>query len=409
LSSVVASNESRADHQHRHAEVSARQASRGPTAFREFVVKVAGRCDLDCDYCYMFTMGDKNWRDRPTLISDRVVNRVAQSIGAHVNRHRLDDIAVILHGGEPLLLGGARLVGIAATIRAEVPATTRVRVSVQTNGVRLDEPTLTVIREAGIRIAVSLDGDAVAHDRHRHRRDGSGSYTAVARAVRLLNAPAYRASFAGLLCVVELANDPLAVYRALARFEPPTIDFLLPYGNWSTPPPGRPPDTSTPYGDWLASAFDAWYMSAPGRPEVRLFREIITLLVGGRSRSEQVGLSPAALIVFNLNGAIEQVDSLRSAYDGAVDTALSVFTHDLEDALAHPAIAGRQLGRAGLGEQCQDCSLVAVCGGGHYAHRFRRGSGFRNPSVYCADLAHLIRHVRERVQADVTALRGIVR
>jgi uncharacterized protein len=46
-----------------------------------------------------------------------------------------------------------------------------------------------------------------------------------------------------------------------------------------------------------------------------------------------------------------------------------------------------------------------VCGGGHYAHRYRPGRGFANPSVYCPDLIRLIGHIRERVQIDIeTAL-----
>ncbi len=41
---------------------------------------------------------------------------------------------------------------------------------------------------------------------------------------------------------------------------------------------------------------------------------------------------------------------------------------------------------------------------GHYAHRYRRGTGFRNRSVYCADLARIITHVRSRVTTDLQRL-----
>lgn len=366
-------------------------------------MKVAGRCDLDCDYCYMFHGLDR--RRQRGIMRPHVAERIAAAVGAHVARHRLGDVAVLLHGGEPLLAGGSRLASIAATFRARLPAETTVRVGVQTNGVRLDEAVLGTFAAAGIRVAVSLDGDAASHDRHRRHPSGAGSHAAVSRALGLLTRPEHRPLFAGLLAVVDLANDPVAVYRALASHHPPTIDFLLPFGNWSAPPPGRRPDGAAPYGAWLTAAFDEWYESAPGRPEVRLFRELITLLCGGHSRSEQIGLSPSAAVVFNVDGSIEQVDSLRSAYEGAVDTGLSVFTHDLEDALAHPAVAARQRGLDALSGECRRCPLVAVCGGGHYAHRYRAGSGFANPSVYCADLAHLIRHVRDRVRQDVAALR----
>jgi uncharacterized protein len=47
---------------------------------------------------------------------------------------------------------------------------------------------------------------------------------------------------------------------------------------------------------------------------------------------------------------------------------------------------------------------MTTCGGGLYPHRYRSGSGFRHPSVYCADLMRLITHVRDRVGADLNLL-----
>ena len=49
---------------------------------------------------------------------------------------------------------------------------------------------------------------------------------------------------------------------------------------------------------------------------------------------------------------------------------------------------------AGLSATCRHCPVVTSCGGGLYAHRYRSGSGFLNPSVYCADLKKIITHVR---------------
>jgi uncharacterized protein len=357
----------------------------------------------------MYLPGDDSWKLGPRFMSDAVAERVGRLIAAHVVTHGSTDIALVLHGGEPMLAGATRLLAIVARLRAHLPAATRVRVSMQTNGLRLDEASLRELAGAGIRVAVSLDGDAESHDRHRRRRNGSGSHAEAWRAVELLGRPEHRDAFAGLLCVVDLDNDPRRVYRALADGKPPVIDFLLPFGNWSSPPPRRLPDNSTPYGDWLVEAFNEWYSSAPGRPEVRLFQEIITLLMGGRSRTEQVGLSPARMIVFNVDGAMEQVDSLRTVNRNAVSTAMTVFTHDLEDALGHPAIRDRQMGIDGLSDTCRSCPLVRVCGGGHYVHRYREGVGFREKSVYCADLTRLISHIHHRVEQDIARLSGVAR
>ena len=125
--------------------------------------------------------------------------------------------------------------------------------------------------------------------------------------------------------------------------------------------------------------------------------------MGGQSRSEQVGLSPVATVVIETDGAIEQVDSLKSTYPGACAIGLNVLADPLDAALEHSGVIARQIGRAALGETCLRCPVHRICGGGHYAHRYRPGVGFRNPSVYCRDLRRLIDHIRGRVSADAAS------
>ena len=91
------------------------------------------------------------------------------------------------------------------------------------------------------------------------------------------------------------------------------------------------------------------------------------------------------------------------AYDGAPATGLHLLRDPLDAALLLPAVAARQLGVRSLAPQCRACRVHPVCGGGLYAHRYRPGTGFANPSVYCADLMRLIDHIRARMQADLDA------
>ena len=34
-----------------------------------FLVKVASRCNLDCDYCYVYHHADQSWRAMPEVLS----------------------------------------------------------------------------------------------------------------------------------------------------------------------------------------------------------------------------------------------------------------------------------------------------------------------------------------------------
>ncbi|GAA4623785.1 hypothetical protein GCM10023196_021360 [Actinoallomurus vinaceus] len=98
----------------------------------------------------------------------------------------------------------------------------------QTNGVLLTPSTLDVLLEHDIAVGVSLDGGREAHDRHCRYANGRGSYDAVVEGIERLRQDPYRRLFSHLYCTIDVANDPLATYEELLRFEPPFMDFLLP-------------------------------------------------------------------------------------------------------------------------------------------------------------------------------------
>ncbi|MFI6745101.1 FxsB family cyclophane-forming radical SAM/SPASM peptide maturase [Actinomadura luteofluorescens] len=379
-----------------------------PTPFREFVVKIHSRCNLACTYCYMYELADQGWRRQPRRMSAATIDAVSSRIAEHARSNGLTSVDLILHGGEPLLAGPESLRHAVTAVRAAVDPGVRVNASLQTNGVLLDDRFLEMFDELGVRVSVSLDGDAEANDRHRLGRDGRGSHDrAVAGLERLTSGP-YRRLFGGLLATIDLRNDPVTTYEALIEFSPPGIDLLLPHSTWDSPPP-RPDPEAPAYGDWLVAVFDRWYGAARRETQVRLFNEIIRMLFGKPSRVEAIGLSPVAVAVVETDGSVELVDTLRAAYAGATRTPFHVQRDSFDAALLLPAVAARQIGRRALAPECAKCAFGDICGGGLYPHRYRTGTGFANPSVFCRDLFRLISHIEQTVRADVAALRARVR
>jgi uncharacterized protein len=374
-----------------------RQAGTRPVPLRQFVLKMHSRCNLACTYCYIYAGPDSTWRERPAHMAEATVHRIADRIAQHVRRHGLRAVRVDFFGGEPLLTGADPLLRAAEVLRTALPADCDLDLAVQTNGVLLTRAVLERLASAGIRVGLSADGGTAALNRRRVDHAGRPSWPALSRAARLLQERPD--SYSGVLCTIDPANDPVEVLTSLLDLRPPTLDLLLPHANWSSPPPTGPAGPNTPYGRWLRAAFDHWWDADPPGPPVRIFQEIIGLLLGRPSDSESVGLSPLVAIIVDTDGAVDQVDSVKSAYHGASATGLNVYTDGFDAVLDHPAVAARQLGREALAPRCQSCPLVAVCGGGNYAHRYVAGSGFRHPSVYCADLELLIRHIADRLLA----------
>ncbi|MFB4297723.1 FxsB family cyclophane-forming radical SAM/SPASM peptide maturase [Actinomadura sp. NTSP31] len=372
-----------------------------PVPFSEVVVKIHGRCNLACDYCYVYEGADQTWRTRPAAMPAEVVAATAARLGEHARDHALAKVSVVLHGGEPLLAGRTAIAEAVGRFRAAVPASCAVEVTTQTNGVLLTDAMLSTLEAHDVGVAVSLDGDREGHDRHRLRANGRGSHADVMRGLKRL-AGSHRRLYRGLLCTVDLDNDPVGTYEALLETEPPRIDFLLPHGTWTAPPPRRPAGGSdAPYAEWLIRVFDRWYHAPRKETGVRLFEEILNLLLGAQSRSENIGLSPVAMVVVDTDGTLQQVDTLKTSYAGAPETGLTVFGGSLDDALRHPGVVARQIGADALSDTCKACAIRDICGGGAYAHRYREGRGYLNPSVYCPDLMALISHIGRTVQHDL--------
>jgi uncharacterized protein len=371
------------------------------TPFRQFVLKVHSRCDLACDHCYVYEHADNGWLRQPARMTVDTMAHLANRIGEHAKGHGLTEVHAVLHGGEPLLCGPEHLSALIGALRSGLRGACDLNLGIHTNGVLLDRRFCELFRASGVTVGISLDGDRSANDRHRRYRDGRSSFDKATKAIELLRT-GYPDLFAGLLCTIDVRNDPTAVYEALVGYDPPAIELLLPHATWDAPPL-RTGDTD--YADWLAVIFDRWL--SDGRPlPVRMFDSILSTGRGGPALTESLGLEPSDVLVVETDGTFEQADSIKVAFDGAPFTGMNVFQHTIDEVGRHEGIAARQGGLAGLSATCRSCPVVNTCGGGLFAHRYRTGSGFDNPSVFCIDLKKLIEHVEHRASGPRHAISG---
>jgi uncharacterized protein len=215
---------------------------------------------------------------------------------------------------------------------------------------------------------------------------------------------------------MDVLTDPVATYQYLLSWEPPRLDFLLPEGTHHTPPPGilgggGITRTPTPYADWLIPIFDEWF-SHPGQTSIRLFENLIDVLLGGRSQTDGTGEGSFNLFTIETDGAIEDVDLFKVAFPGAGKLGLpsqpppNVFTTSFADLTAWPTVIERHRLNMieGLCQTCRECPAVEACGGGFIAHRWSPENGFANPSVYCADLYKLSAHVNRALGVALSPL-----
>lgn len=372
-----------------------------------FLLKVASRCNLACDYCYVYEHPDQSWREQPKLMSLSTAAAFGRRLAEYLDDTGFDEVTVVLHGGEPLLLGKQRFRMLIEAVRNELPdASRQLSMSLQTNGVLLDAAWLDLFASYDMTVAVSADGPQ-SHDMHRIDHQGRPTFQAVEGAIRLMTSqPRYADMFKGVLAVVDLAADPVETLTWAQRMKIPSIDFLLPDGTYENIPPGIAEpgirDNAAVYGRWLQRAFDSWYASK-GDLRVRLFENVLDLTLGGESRTEGIGPGYFSILTVETNGEIQDVDVMKITDHGVpiLGRKWNVVSSSFAEVLSSNFVRQRMELHQQLPPSCTSCSLAPVCGAGHLPHRYSKANGFANPSIYCGDLAHLIRHVNRVVRQDL--------
>ncbi|TKA94457.1 radical SAM protein [Cereibacter changlensis] len=143
------------------------------------IVKITRICNLRCTYCH-------DWRTGPDATMD--FTTLAAAMRWLIQGSNARRVNVVLHGGEPSLIGPRGLVtllGLQARFRREGQ---EVVTRMQTNGARLAPALLDVLVRFDVVTSVSMDGPPEVHDLTRRTTRQAGSSDAVRRSVARLRA-----------------------------------------------------------------------------------------------------------------------------------------------------------------------------------------------------------------------------
>jgi uncharacterized protein len=360
------------------------------------LLKVASRCNINCAYCYVYNMGDSGWAEMPNHISHDTTLAVAKAL-KELTQIQNRPFALVLHGGEPLLLGPKKLQRVLSELRSVVPS--ECSFGLQTNGILITDEILDVCFKNKTTVSVSIDGPKHVHDRGRLGHDGLGTYDKVVEGInRLRKHPNSAFLFSGLLAVIDPTSDPLEVYEFFKTLDPPGVDFLYRDGNHTNLPDGKESLRSTEYGQWLARLVDIYLFDQNPLP-IRFIDDLIKLTLGGKGTKDGAGLTDFGILVIDSDGSITKNDTLKSSFNGAdrFDAKWSVHNNSLKEILGSDEFAASHELQRPTSKICLSCPELRVCGGGMTLHRWRDVNAYDNTSVYCADQLLVIGNIRRQI------------
>jgi uncharacterized protein len=364
----------------------------------QVVLKVASRCNLACSYCYVYKKGDDSWRDRPSIMPDRVYEAALERTRRHCQRSRQPSVTLTFHGGEPCLLGAERFDAWCRRAITVLGATVRVRFCLQTNGTLLNETWADLIKTHDVNIAVSLDGPKDVHDAARVDHGGRGSYDAVRKGIQYLQSANIPLQ---VLSVIQFGADSVRVHQHFVDLGARAINYLFPDFTHDTIADIRHRHGRTPCADFLIPVLDHWWSYETLDVRIILFWEIARLILGGENELDLFGNRPFGFVFVEADGTIEALDVLKVCRPGLPRTPLNVLRNDFLDLRSvSPLHRASILTGVPLPQACRGCREETTCAGGYLPHRFSGARGFDNPTVWCADILRLFDHMRTKLDVS---------
>jgi uncharacterized protein len=369
--------------------------------FHTAILKLTARCNLDCTYCYVFNQEDETYQRVPRAMGIETALQCLDRIRRHVNSPSHDGrFTVVLHGGEPTLwpLASFRtFLDRVASIRSDG---VDLKVTLQTNGLRLTQPLLELFDKHNVSLGISLDGPKEANDLFRVTHSGRGSYDRIMRTVESMIDAGYGRLIGGFLAVAQPTIPPTEFLDWADSLPVRRVDVLWPIEfNYDNPQWGstnvddyfeRPV-----YGRWFAELFKEWWERNDPTLQVRLFHQTVEVILGSKVHGDNLVNDVLDMIVVNTDGGIEYPDYFRAYSDGGCRTEYSVALHDL-DTLAEDPVFDFCLNLGNYRPpECEGCPCVQECGGGFLAGRMRKGVTLpTGRSVLCPDHFYFFTTVR---------------
>ncbi len=334
-------------------------------------------------------MGDDSWVSRPKFISDEIVQIVADRVVEQIETYSLQSFAIEIHGGEPLLFGINRMRSLLETFEASIGRQI-VRFSLQTNGLLLNADWVDLFEEYNVHVGISLDGPPSPNPL-RLTPEGNDSTPQLIDVLDAVRSSRPRFS-PGILAVLSDDSD----IRNLIDWFPSngfrSFDFLLPLGNYVSPPVGiTNKDLMT---QKLIEAFDYWHSLKDNRPQIRFFEIMIIGLMGHEIVLDSFGGDLRRLCVVESDGSIGANDVIRFCGGTFSEDSINVKTHTLDTHSEHFRLESIQK----LCAKCRSCDMLNACGGGYLPDRFD-GKTFDNPSYYCDVIYAVSRHIFSKITA----------
>jgi uncharacterized protein len=339
---------------------------------RTVVVQPTPFCNINCSYCYLPE------RTLKAVMRQDTVRTLFAKVFA--SGWCAEQLTVIWHAGEPLVVPVAFYEEAFATIEALRPAGLHLQHSLQTNGMLLGSHWCDLFRKWQVGVGVSIDGPRRFNDEHRVARNGRSTFDRALAGIRLLRRERVPFHVITVLSESSLAapDEMLEFYRCEGITE---VCFNVEESEGehrsglfaSADPQGR-------YRNFLSN----FWQAASRCGDIRMIREIDGMLPRIFRPSEEevqnVQTEPFAMLNVDVHGNVStfspELLGLKNAAYGDFIIG-NVLRESFEEMRASPVLAAMTRDIKAGCEQCRrHCEYYSICGGGAPVNKLTENGTF---------------------------------
>jgi uncharacterized protein len=361
------------------------------------ILKPTEACNAACTYC---EVDRKGWRTTKIMPLD-ILELLFVRINAFLEERPGEQLEIVWHGGEPLLLGADYFEKARTFQDKHCPATAnRIRHTVQTNLTLLSPAFIAALRQLGMS-SVGTSYDPVDGVRLLKKGDDGAAYNRrFLEAVALLEREGFRW---GVICVVTKLSleRPLDIFHFMTNLVPDGGVMFNPV-NLEKPEHDHLKISAEEFTGFLGAIFPAWWELRHRYPRVEPFRSLTGALFSDTKQNYFCNDGGnCANTHFNLGPEGRWSHCGRSADWGLLDYG-TIFERSISEVFSD---AGRERLRhrnevLSNGE-CSGCRWWPVCHGGCPLDGHMNAGTLMGKTLWC----HAKRDFIERYVAPVTGLK----
>jgi len=346
---------------------------------------VSYECNLNCGYCFYKKTSSLYSGGTHRMRADVLEKIICEAMAWSGGQPRI----FCWQGGEPLLAGVDFFKRVVELQKKYGKTGQVVGNSIQTNATLLNSEWIKLFRQYNFFIGVSLDGPQAVHNYYRRYPATKGSFSEVRKGISLLRKGDIDFNILSTIGK-ETAGNPQKIYNfflsqdlhylqfvpAVDRTEEKVQDFSI---------------TPIQYGDFLCRLFDVWWNGGNPTVSVRLFDNILEILLGRCSSSCLFKAECGEYIVIEHNGDVYPCDFFVRA-EWKLGNILELPLGELSRR------AKLQFGKLKriVPPGCESCQWNFICNNGCLWFRWIRNGSLEDKDYFCESYKHFFFHAIPR-------------